>query len=278
MVDGDTLFEPDTLRRLVQPLQRLRGRRPSPATPRSATAAGCSDAGSTSSTSSASTSTAACTTCSSARPTVPGAIGAFRRDVLEQVGGVARRHARGGHRPDARDRPDRPPSRLRRGRPRVDRGAVEPRRALATALPLVVRHDAGGLQAPGAIVTRDPRRATDRPARAALHDAVPDRCYRSRARSIDLFALYGRDLRRRDPASSRSGPRFNLLQLALAVYAFRLDRESLRPLWALPLQQFVYRQLMYLVIIESTVSALVGARAHWRHLTRTGEVDVKPVG
>jgi hypothetical protein len=47
--------------------------------------------------------------------------------------------------------------------------------------------------------------------------------------------------------------------------------------WALPLQQFVYRQLMYVVIIESTVSALVGARAHWRHLTRTGEVDVKTV-
>src|SRR5258708_7053331 len=47
-------------------------------------------------------------------------------------------------------------------------------------------------------------------------------------------------------------------------------------LWALPLQQFVYRQLMYIVIIESTVSALVGARAHWRHITRTGNVEVKP--
>ena len=40
-------------------------------------------------------------------------------------------------------------------------------------------------------------------------------------------------------------------------------------------QQFVYRQLMYLVIIESTVSALVGARAHWRHLIRTGDVEVE---
>ena len=45
----------------------------------------------------------------------------------------------------------------------------------------------------------------------------------------------------------------------IAVIAFRLDGESLRPLWALPLQQFAYRQLMYLVIIESTISALVGA-------------------
>jgi hypothetical protein len=34
---------------------------------------------------------------------------------------------------------------------------------------------------------------------------------------------------------------------------------------------------MYVVIIESTVSALAGARAHWRHLTRTGEVEVKTV-
>ena len=44
---------------------------------------------------------------------------------------------------------------------------------------------------------------------------------------------------------------------------------------AAQLQQFVYRQLMYVVIIESTVSALAGARAHWRHLTRTGDVQVK---
>ena len=32
---------------------------------------------------------------------------------------------------------------------------------------------------------------------------------------------------------------------------------------------------MYLVIIESTVSALVGTRAQWRHLTRTGDVEVR---
>jgi hypothetical protein len=32
---------------------------------------------------------------------------------------------------------------------------------------------------------------------------------------------------------------------------------------------------MYVVIIESTISALLGARAHWRHLTRTGDIEVK---
>ena len=44
---------------------------------------------------------------------------------------------------------------------------------------------------------------------------------------------------------------FNLLQLAVAAYAFRLDGESPRALWSLPLQQFVYRQLMYLVVTQS---------------------------
>jgi len=42
----------------------------------------------------------------------------------------------------------------------------------------------------------------------------------------------------------------------------------------LPLQQFLYRQLMYLVIIEATISALVGARASWKHIPRTGDVEI----
>jgi uncharacterized membrane protein len=46
--------------------------------------------------------------------------------------------------------------------------------------------------------------------------------------------------------------------------------------WALPLQQFVYRQLMYLVIIESTISALVGLHVQWRTIPRTGDVQVQP--
>ena len=67
---------------------------------------------------------------------------------------------------------------------------------------------------------------------------------------------------------------FNALQLALAGYAFRLDGESPRALWALPIQQFVYRQLMYLVVIESVVSAVVGTRLRWHHLQRTGDVEI----
>jgi cellulose synthase/poly-beta-1,6-N-acetylglucosamine synthase-like glycosyltransferase/peptidoglycan/xylan/chitin deacetylase (PgdA/CDA1 family) len=67
---------------------------------------------------------------------------------------------------------------------------------------------------------------------------------------------------------------FNLLQLVLGAYAFRLDGERLRPLWALPLQQFVYRQLMYLVVAQATISAVRGVRLRWQHVERTGEIEV----
>ena len=93
------------------------------------------------------------------------------------------------------------------------------------------------------------------------------------APAIDLFAIYGLVFNGAVRTLAIWGI-FNLLQLGVGVYAFRLDREPMRPLWALPLQQFVYRQLMYLVIIESTVSALQGVRSGWKHLPRTGDVVV----
>jgi hypothetical protein len=92
---------------------------------------------------------------------------------------------------------------------------------------------------------------------------------------IDLVALYGLLFGNTELVLA-FWLAFNALQLLLAAIAFRMDNESLRPLWALPLQQFVYRQLMYIVIIESTVTALNGARGTWRHLKRTGDVEVKP--
>jgi cellulose synthase/poly-beta-1,6-N-acetylglucosamine synthase-like glycosyltransferase/peptidoglycan/xylan/chitin deacetylase (PgdA/CDA1 family) len=67
---------------------------------------------------------------------------------------------------------------------------------------------------------------------------------------------------------------FNLVQLAVAAYAFRLDGEPMRPLWALPLQQFVYRQLTYLVVTASVMSAIEGRRLPWHHVERTGDVEV----
>ena len=47
---------------------------------------------------------------------------------------------------------------------------------------------------------------------------------------------------------------FMILQLLTAAYAFRLDGERQGPLWSLPLQQIVYRQLMYLVVVQSVAT------------------------
>ena len=63
-------------------------------------------------------------------------------------------------------------------------------------------------------------------------------------------------------------------QYVAAVYAFRLDGESQRPLWTLPVQQVLYRQLMYLVVIQSVASAMYGVRLRWHKLRRTGDVAV----
>src|SRR6185369_13145790 len=60
------------------------------------------------------------------------------------------------------------------------------------------------------------------------------------------------------------------LQLVTAAVAFRFDRESPRPLWRLPLQQFAYRQLMYLVLMQSATTALTGGRLRWHKLQRAG--------
>jgi hypothetical protein len=70
---------------------------------------------------------------------------------------------------------------------------------------------------------------------------------------------------------------FMILQLLAAGYAFRLDGEPLRPLWSLPLQQIVYRQLMYMVVIQSLATALYGLRLPWQGVRRTGEMDAAPV-
>ena len=67
---------------------------------------------------------------------------------------------------------------------------------------------------------------------------------------------------------------FTALQLALGWYAFRLDGESPRALVAMPLQQFVYRQLMYLVAVESVLTAFRGTRLRWQPSDRTGDVEI----
>jgi cellulose synthase/poly-beta-1,6-N-acetylglucosamine synthase-like glycosyltransferase/peptidoglycan/xylan/chitin deacetylase (PgdA/CDA1 family) len=205
-------------------------------------------------------------------PTVPGAIGAFRRDVLDEVAGVpgdtlaedtdltlaiGRTGRRVVYAEDARAWTEAPStlSALWRQRYRWSFGTMQ----------AVWKHRA-------AIWTRDP--AQRRIGRRALpYMFLFQIVLPVVAPLIDLFALYG--ILFTDPVRVIGAwLAFNGVQLGIALFAFRLDRESWRPLWALPLQQFVYRQLMYLVIIESTVSAVQGLSRGWRQLPRTGDVVV----
>ena len=205
-------------------------------------------------------------------PTVPGAIGAFRRDVIEEVGGVS-----GATLAEDTD--------LTLAIGRTGRRVVYVDGARAwTEAPSTLsglwrqryRWSFGTMQAiwkhKGAIMSRDPadgrigRRAL--PSMVFFQIALP-----IAAPLIDVFALYG--LVFSDTVRVVAfWAAFNLVQLATAAYAFRIDHERLTALWAMPLQQFVYRQLMYLVVVESIVSAIIGARAHWRHIERSGDVQV----
>jgi len=273
MVDGDTVFEPETVERLVRPF----------ADPVVAAVAGNTKVGNRrgllgrwqhieyvigfnldrrmyevfEST-----------------PTVPGAIGAFRRDVLVELGGVSSDTL-------AED------TDLTLSIGRLGRHVAYAEDALAwTEAPSTLsglwrqryRWSFGTMQAvwkhKGAVVSRDPRQ------RRIGRRALPYMLFFQIllpiiAPLIDLYAIYGIVFTDPGPVIA-AWLAFNLAQVVLGVVAFRLDGESLKPLWALPLQQFVYRQLMYLVIIESTISALVGARASWRHIPRTGDVEVPP--
>jgi cellulose synthase/poly-beta-1,6-N-acetylglucosamine synthase-like glycosyltransferase/peptidoglycan/xylan/chitin deacetylase (PgdA/CDA1 family) len=273
MVDGDTVFEEDTIRHLVQPL----------ADPDVAAVSGNTKVGNRGrllgrwqhieyvtgfNLDRRMYEVLQCT------PTVPGAIGAFRRSVLAEVGGVSadtlaedtdltlavgRTGKRVVYAPDARAWTEAPStlSGLWRQRYRWSFGTMQ----------AVWKHR-------GTIVSRDAR--DRRIGRRALPYMIFFQILLPIiAPLIDLFALYG--LIFENPLKTTLfWLGFNVLQLAIAFYGFRLDRESPKVLWAMPLQQFVYRQLMYLVIIESTISALIGVRAHWQHIPRTGDVEVVP--
>jgi cellulose synthase/poly-beta-1,6-N-acetylglucosamine synthase-like glycosyltransferase/peptidoglycan/xylan/chitin deacetylase (PgdA/CDA1 family) len=271
MVDGDTIFEADTIARLVQPLSD----------PRVAAVSGNTKVGNRSrllgrwqhieyvmgfnldrrlyeilqST-----------------PTVPGAVGAFRRGVLLELGGVSGQTL-------AED------TDLTLSIGRLGHRVVYAEDALAwTEAPSTLsglwrqryRWSFGTMQAvwkhKGAIVSRDPRQR--RIGRLALPYMIFFQILLPIAAPlIDLYAIYGLIFMNSLPVIA-FWLAFNAGQLVIAIVAFRLDRESMRPLWALPLQQFVYRQLMYLVIIEATISALIGARAAWKHIPRTGDVEI----
>jgi hypothetical protein len=89
------------------------------------------------------------------------------------------------------------------------------------------------------------------------------------APAIDVASLYGLlFLNKLHVALFWVG--FTALQAVAGGYALRIDGERLRALWVLPFQQVVYRQLMYLVTIQSVITALLGTRQRWQSIRRTG--------
>jgi cellulose synthase/poly-beta-1,6-N-acetylglucosamine synthase-like glycosyltransferase/peptidoglycan/xylan/chitin deacetylase (PgdA/CDA1 family) len=90
---------------------------------------------------------------------------------------------------------------------------------------------------------------------------------------IDVFLIYGLVF---GPTEKTILAWFGVLvvQAICAAYAFRLDRERLTHLISLPLQQILYRQLMYVVLLQSWITALTGGRMRWQKLRRTGAVGL----
>jgi cellulose synthase/poly-beta-1,6-N-acetylglucosamine synthase-like glycosyltransferase/peptidoglycan/xylan/chitin deacetylase (PgdA/CDA1 family) len=273
MVDGDTVFEPDTVTSLVQPL----------ADPAVGAVSGNTKVGNRSgllgrwqhieyvigfNLDRRMYEVLQCT------PTVPGAIGAFRRSVLVEVGGVSS--------DTLAEDTDLTLAIGRRGHRVVymeyARAWTEAPSTLGGLWRQRYRWSFGTMQAvwkhKSAMVSRD---RNDRRIgfRALPYMVLFQILLPLVAPMIDLFALYGLIFGDAAPVLA-FWLGFNVLQLVIAVIAFRLDGESLRALWALPLQQFVYRQLMYLVIIESSISAMIGARASWQTIPRTGNVGLPP--
>lgn len=205
-------------------------------------------------------------------PTVPGAIGAFRRQALADAGGVS-------------DDTLAEDTDLTMAISRAGWHIVYEERARAwTEVPSTLRQlwRQRYRWSYGTMQSMWKHRAAMRPSeRSALgRRAIPymlvfQILFPVLAPLIDVFAVYGLLFLDRGPVVAY-WLGFSLLQLAVAIYAFRLDRESLRPLWTLPLQQVVYRQLMYLVVIQSVVSALVGSRLRWQRMDRTGDFSAAP--
>jgi len=203
-------------------------------------------------------------------PTVPGAIGAFRRQALEEIGGISdstlaedtdvtialgRARWRVVYAEEARAWTEAPSSLAALWRQRY--------RWCYGTLQAVWKHRAA-LWRPGE--RRIGRRAL--PYLFLFQIALP-----LLAPLIDVFSIYGFFfLGAYWVAGYWLG--FTGLQLGLGWYAFRLDGESPRPLVAMPLQQLVYRQLMYLVVVESVLTAVRGSRLRWRPSERTGGVEV----
>jgi cellulose synthase/poly-beta-1,6-N-acetylglucosamine synthase-like glycosyltransferase/peptidoglycan/xylan/chitin deacetylase (PgdA/CDA1 family) len=200
-------------------------------------------------------------------PTVPGAIGAFRRDALAAVGGVSddtlaedtdltmavlRAGFRAVYAPDAIAWTEAPASlgQLWKQRYRWSYGTMQ----------AMWKHRHAVFE----------RGGSGRLGRRGLSYLLLFQVLLPLlAPLVDVFAVWGLIFGQAlEMGAVWLG--FLAVQLLASWYAFRLDGERARVLWSVPLQQFVYRQLMYLVVIQSVVTALIGSRLRWQRMERHG--------
>ncbi|MGW0968684.1 glycosyltransferase [Streptomyces sp. NPDC002516] len=272
MMDGDTVFEPATVRELVQPF----------ADPEVGAVAGNAKVGNRDSMIGAWQHIEYVMGFNLDRrmydilrcmPTIPGAVGAFRRSALERVGGMS---------DDTLAEDTDVTMALHRDGWRV----VYAERARAwTEAPESVqqlwsqryRWSYGTMQAiwkhRRALVERGPSGRFGRvglPLVSLFMVLAP-----LLAPLIDIFLVYGVVF---GPTGRTIVAWAGVLtvQAVCAAYAFRLDKERMSHLISLPLQQILYRQLMYVVLLQSWITALTGGRLRWQKLRRTGVVGAAP--
>ncbi|MFR9795287.1 bifunctional polysaccharide deacetylase/glycosyltransferase family 2 protein [Streptomyces sp. MS06] len=266
MIDGDTVFEPDAVQRLIQPLSD----------PRAGAVSGNTKVGNRTGVLGRWQHLEYVIGFNLDRrmfdvlecmPTVPGAIGAFRRQALAGVGGVSEDTlaedtdltmalCRAGWRVVYEESAiawTEAPSTVKQLWKQRYRWCYGTLQAMWKHRRALVEHGAGG---------RFGRRGL-------TYLAVFQTLLPLLAPLVDVFAVYGLCFR----SAAQAGVvwlGFTAVQVVSAVYALRLDGERFEPLWTLPLQIFVYRQLMYLVVVQSVVTALLGNRLRWHRMQRTG--------
>ncbi|MFE3636717.1 glycosyltransferase [Streptomyces sp. NPDC059168] len=272
MMDGDTVFEPATVRELVQPF----------ADPAVGAVAGNAKVGNKDTLIGAWQHIEYVMGFNLDRrmydilrcmPTIPGAIGAFRRSALERVGGMS---------DDTLAEDTDITMAMHRDGWRVvyaekARAWTEAPESVQQLWSQRYRWSYGTMQAiwkhRRAVVERGPSGRFGRvglPLVSLFMVVAP-----LLAPLIDIFLIYGLVF---GPTEKTIVAWFGVLavQAACAAYAFILDREPLTPLISLPLQQVLYRQLMYVVLLQSWITALTGGRLRWQKLRRKGGVSAPP--
>ncbi|MFC0848055.1 bifunctional polysaccharide deacetylase/glycosyltransferase family 2 protein [Streptomyces noboritoensis] len=269
MMDGDTVFEPSTVRELVQPF----------GDPKVGAVAGNAKVGNRDSLIGAWQHIEYVMGFNLDRrmydvlgcmPTIPGAVGAFRRTALERVGGISE---------DTLAEDTDVTMAMHRDGWRVvyaenARAWTEAPESVQQLWSQRYRWSYGTMQAiwkhRRAVFERGPSGRFGRvglPLVSLFMVLAP-----LLAPLIDVFLLYGLVF---GPTQKTVVAWLGVLviQLVCAAYAFRLDRERLTHLVSLPLQQVLYRQLMYVVLLQSWITALTGGRLRWQKLRRTGAVE-----